>query len=360
MKIIIITVIVLTIFSFAYPAAMALTTPMDVLPQQSSQTPSDEPDSSTQPQDDTASEDSSASSSQTGGDAQAAVKPDESIMIKVLKSDGNVYDMTMRDYLISVVAAEMPVSFEPEALKAQAVAARTYTLYNMLVSPSHENADVCTDYACCKAYIEIDELKTQWGGKYEEYIKKIDDAVSSTDGKYMSYNNEIVLAVFHSSSAGRTENAEEVWNTGKPYLVSVDSPETADIVPNFKTTVTVTHKEFVDTVKAAYPEAYFGDDITAWVGETVNTPSGRVDHITIGGIDIEGTKLRDMFDLRSAYFSLDLNSLDATFTVTGYGHGVGMSQYGANVLALEGKNYEEILKWYYTGVELRDDAELFE
>ena len=352
MKTIIVTSVILALFAFLYPVLMSIGHPVEK---------TEPPSTDTSSVSDTNAEDTqSAESTETTGEEQAASETDVNTMIKVLKSDGRVYDMSMRDYLISVVAAEMPVSFELEALKAQAVAARTYTLYNMLVRPStvHSDADVCTNYECCKAYVEQDSLKEQWGDNYDEYIAKIQNAVISTDGEYLSYDDGIVLAVFHSSSAGKTENAEKVWNTQLPYLVSVDSPETPEEVPNFKTVVTVTHKDFVDTIKANYPDAYFGDDISAWVGETVNTDSGRVDYITIGGVNISGTDIRSMFGLRSAYFTLDLNSIDATFTVTGYGHGVGMSQYGANILAKEGKQYNEILAWYYVGTELKNAANL--
>lgn len=353
MKTIIIVAVILTLFAFVYPVAMSIGHPIentDISAQEESQ--------NTENSSDVQGDDGE---SQNSGDVQSgSKKTDSQIMIKVLKEDGKVYDMSMQDYLISVVAAEMPISFEQEALKAQAVAARTYTLYNMLVRPAvvHKEADVCTDYTCCKAYIEMDSLKSSWGDKYDEYIDKVKNAVLSTEGEYLSYNDEIVLAVFHSSSAGRTEDAQAVWNTKLPYLVSVESPETPEEVPNFKTTVTVTHKEFVETVKSKYADAYFGDDLTGWIGETLNTESGRVDYIEIGGIKISGPDIRNMFGLRSSYFALDLNSVDATFTVTGYGHGVGMSQYGANILAKSGETYKDILAQYYVGTEIRYTSEL--
>ena len=258
----------------------------------------------------------------------------------------------MSDWLPGVVAGEMPASFEPEALKAQAVAARTYIMYAMgREKPAHPEADVCDDPGCCKAHSTDEALRENWGGDYDANMQKILSAVRSTDGEYMSYGGEVIQAVFHSSSAGRTEDSAAIWQA-EPYLVSVESPETADDVPNYVSSVTVSPEDFRETVLAAHPEAEFGEDPAFWLGAAVHDASGRVESVDIGGAQVPGTELRTLFELRSTAFALDYTAEGFLFTVTGYGHGVGMSQYGANVMAQDGADYEEILTHYYPGAEL--------
>ena len=269
--------------------------------------------------------------------------------IKVLCGE-EVREMTVYDYLVQVVAAEMPVSFEPEALKAQAVAARTY-LQRALDGHKHENADICAASDCCQAFISSDMLKGKWGKNYDLYIEKIKTAVSETDGEYISYEGKPALAAFHSSSAGKTEDSGEVWNA-LPYLVSVDSPEKADEVPNYVSTVKSTDLDFRDTILCIMPEADMTGEAKDWVGEIKRSKSGRVESITIGGKELAGTKLREAFSLRSTAFELEHKDGQFVFTVTGYGHGVGMSQYGANAMAKDGADYREILEHYYPGTVL--------
>lgn len=269
--------------------------------------------------------------------------------IKVLCGE-EVKEMTVYDYLVQVVAAEMPVSFEPEALKAQAVAARTY-LQRSLADGKHENADICAAYDCCQAFISYDMLKSKWGKNYDLYIKKITEAVSETDGQYISYEGKPALAAFHSSSAGKTEDSAAVWNP-LPYLVSVDSPEKADDVPNYVSTVKSTDLDFRDTILCIMPEADMTGEAESWTGEIKRSGSGRVESIEIGGKEISGKKLREAFSLRSTAFELEHKDGQFVFTVTGYGHGVGMSQYGANAMAKDGCDYREILEHYYPGTVL--------
>lgn len=269
--------------------------------------------------------------------------------IKVLCGE-EVTEMPVYDYLVQVVAAEMPVSFEPEALKAQAVAARTY-LQRALDGHKHDNADICASSGCCQAYISSDMLKGKWGKNYDLYIEKIKTAVSETDGEYISYEGKPALAAFHSSSAGKTEDSGEVWNA-LPYLVSVDSPEKADEVPNYVSTVKSTDLDFRDTILCIMPEADMTGEAKDWVGEIKRSKSGRVESIVIGGKELAGTKLREAFSLRSTAFELEHKDGQFVFTVTGYGHGVGMSQYGANAMAKDGADYREILEHYYPGTVL--------
>lgn len=276
--------------------------------------------------------------------AAEKLKPDESRSIRLLSGD-TVVEIGVFDYLTGVVAAEMPVSFEPEALKAQSVAARSY-LQRALASPKHEGADICTDSACCQAYLSPEQLKSSWGDKYAQYSEKISAAVKATDGEYLSYDGKPALAAFHSSSDGATEDAGAIWSD-VPYLKSVSSPETGDSVPNFQSTVVNSDLDFRDTILYLKPEADMTGDADSWLGETTRTASGRVASIVIGGVSFTGSELRSLFKLRSTDFELTHADGSFTFTVHGYGHGVGMSQYGANAMARSGSDYREILAHYY-------------
>ncbi len=278
-----------------------------------------------------------------------ALDSDKNRTITVLDGDSSV-KMTVYDYLVGVVAAEMPVSFEDEALKAQAVAARSY-LERALDNPKHENADICTDFDCCQAYIGLSELRKKWGDSYDAYIIKIKNAVEATDGQYLSYEGKAALTAFHSSSDGTTESSGEVWSD-VPYLVSVSTPETADTVPNYISTLTLADIDFRDTVLYLKPEADMTGDADEWIGKITRSDSGRVRSIIIGGVKLSGTELRELFTLRSTAFEISHADGKFTFTVTGYGHGVGMSQYGANEMAKNGSDYREILSHYYPGTEL--------
>jgi len=279
---------------------------------------------------------------------------DELTTLRVAMEDGSVVEMTMADYLWSVVAAEMPAAFEPEALKAQAITARTYAVWKMAAGDAdHPDADVCTDITCCQAYITPEQAAANWENTAAVYRQKIASAVRSTNGQVITYEGEPIQAVFFSSAAGRTEDAVAVWGTEVPYLVGVDSPE-GEGVPNYQTEVTLTAAEVKKLVLARYPGADLSGPAKNWFKNRTLTASGRVDTVDVGGITMKGTEVRALFGLRSACFTVETESEKntVTFHVTGYGHGVGMSQYGANALAKEGKTCEEILKWYYTGVKI--------
>lgn len=277
---------------------------------------------------------------------------DEQTVLRVRMMDGTVQDMNMADYLWSVVAAEMPASFEQEALRAQAITARTYATWKMAHGDTdHPEADVCTDITCCQAYITPEQAEANWGLTAAVYRRKIDRAVTGTDGQLITYNGEPIEAVFFSSSAGRTEDAAAVWSSQVPYLVGVDSPE-GESVPNYQTEETFRASEVKELILGQYPGADLSGGANSWFRNKTLTASGRVDTMDVGGITMRGTELRALFGLRSTCFTVDVQEDTVTFRVTGYGHGVGMSQYGANALAMEGKTCEEILKWYYTGVEV--------
>ena len=267
-----------------------------------------------------------------------------------VKCGNEVYDVDMEEYLVGVVAAEMPAYFEPEALKAQAVAARTYAMYCARTG-RHSDADVCTDFACCQAWHSPDTLRQNWGDSYEEHYAAVSAAVAATAGEYLSYEGEPVFAAFHASSCGATEDCGAIWNP-LPYLVSVSSPETADTVPGYVSQLELSPLDFRDTLLYAYPYADFTGEESSWVGEIIRDDSGRVSSACLGGVDISGTELRSLFSLRSTAFTLDYTGTSFLFTVTGHGHGVGMSQHGANLMAARGSDYTQILAHYYQGTAL--------
>ena len=293
-----------------------------------------------------------AAGSETESEKQGT---DESVLMRV-KTENGVEEMTMEDYLWSVTAAEMPAAFQPEALKAQAVSARTYAVWKMEHGEdNHPDAHVCTDIGCCQAFITKADAQRSWGASAGAYTAKIADAVADTDGMIMTYQGETVQAVFFSSAAGRTEDAVAVWGSAVPYLVGVESPE-GENVPNYETQVTLTAAQFREIFLAKYPGANLSGKPEGWFGKTDLTASGRVASMEVGGLAVEGTVLRSLFSLRSACFQVETDGDKVTFTVTGYGHGVGMSQYGANAMAKAGSSWEEILLHYYTGVSLEEST----
>ena len=263
--------------------------------------------------------------------------------------NGEIVPMALEDYLFGVLAAEMPASFPDEALKAQAVAARSYAVSN--AAGKHGAAAVCSDPACCQAWRSEEALRASWGDAYEAYAQKLRAAIEETRGQILCYEGAPVFAAFHSSSAGYTEDCGAIWNA-RPYLVSVPSPETEADVPNFVSTVSCWPIDFRDTLLSAYPSADFSGAESGWIGEVSRDASGRVAKIVLGGETVSGTALRQLFSLRSTAFSLVYEDGLFVFTVTGYGHGVGMSQYGAKVMAEQGASYREILAHYYSGADL--------
>ena len=287
---------------------------------------------------------------ETEGEPFVSGELDARTTLKVLHGD-QVEEMDLGTYLVGVVRAEMPASFEPEALKAQAVAARTYTLYKIQTGGNHgDTADICTDSTCCQAYISEERARSNWGDSADDYEAKVEAAVKETDGQAVLYEGEPILAVFHSSSAGLTRAAGEVWLNDLPYLQAVESPEAADSIPNYYSRAEFTAEEFRTKFLAAHPEADLSGDISGWVRDLTVTEGINVDRVTIGGVSVRGSQVRTTFGLRSASFEVEVQDGKLVFFVTGYGHGVGMSQYGANEMAKEGRTWQEIIQHYYTGV----------
>ncbi len=269
--------------------------------------------------------------------------------VVLLNEDGGVEHMSLGDYLWGVVAAEMPASFELEALKAQTVAARTYWV--AAKGDKHALADICGDSSCCQAYVSPQEAEGKWGDKAEEYTKRIADAVAGTDGLIAVYEDRPIQAVYFSSAPGSTVDAVAVWGSAVPYLVSVPSPE-GEEVPNWRSQVTVTTAQFKELVTAQYPKADFSGPVNRWLSDFEWQPSGTVSRVKVGGTELTGGQVRKLLGLRSACFSVSVEGDELIFRTTGYGHGVGMSQYGANALAKQGRDFREILGWYYTGVQV--------
>ncbi len=264
--------------------------------------------------------------------------------INVLNTyDNSVFSIPLESYLIGVVLAEMPASFEAEALKAQSVAARTYAI-DKLSSPSHENAHICMDSTCCCAYIYPSLYE---GGT--DNLSKVKNAVEDTRGEILTYDNQPILAAFHSMSAGKTEDAKNVWGKDVPYLKSVDSPMEVN-ADKFETEVFISLSDWSEKIKSAAKDATLSDVFD--IKNIVYTPSGYVSSMEIGGVSFKGSMIRSLFSLRSSAFTLSLSDSGVTFKVKGFGHGVGLSQHGANLMAKEGKSYEDILSSYYTGVTL--------
>ena len=276
---------------------------------------------------------------------------DSEVQLSVQEGDA-VTSMTLETYLRGVVRGEMPASFEPEALKAQAAAERTCVCYRLAAGrkKAHPDADMCTDPACCSAWMAEETAREKWGEDFAVWESRIEDAVSATDGQIALYDGRPILAVFHSSSAGKTAEAGDVWSGDVPYLQSVASPEGEETVPNYYSTASFTAEEARALLTAAYPELTFSGGPDKWFGAAEQDESGRVKTLTVCDTALRGVEVRRIFSLRSACFTVDASSDGVTFRVTGYGHGVGMSQYGANELARQGRTWQEILAWYYAGV----------
>lgn len=278
---------------------------------------------------------------QKDGGVQLAVKNGDAVEI-----------MALDVYLQGVVRGEMPASFELEALKAQAAAERTYVYYQLAAGrkEAHPNADVCTDPSCCNAWLSEEAAREKWGGDFDGWESRIEEAVAATDGQVALYDGQPILAVFHSSSAGKTAGAGDVWSGDMPYLRSVDSPEGEETVPNYYSAAEFTAAEAKALLAQAHPELTFSGGPDKWFGAVEKDESGRVGTVEVCGAPLRGVEVRRIFSLRSACFTIDAAADRVTFRVTGYGHGVGMSQYGANELARQGRTWQEILLWYYADV----------
>lgn len=285
---------------------------------------------------------------QEAKDAAAGPSADSAVEVAVYRTAlSKTEKLALDEYLIGVVAAEMPAEFELEALKAQALSARTYYVKQMM-SPNKvgvpEGAQL-NDTTIHQVYLNKQELQKQWGVDYKWKIKKITEAVKATDGQVLTYEGAPIDATFFSTSNGFTENSEEYWANAFPYLRSVESPWDLES-PKF-------HSQTVKTVQDV--EAKLGVKLpnSPDIGNVISRTAGnRVAKIDVGGKVLTGKEVREKLGLRSSDFSWVLKGNNVVITTEGFGHGVGMSQYGANGMATEGKNYKEIVQHYYKGVEI--------
>ncbi len=254
-----------------------------------------------------------------------------------------ITEMKSSDYIFGVVAAEMPALYETEAIKAQAVAAYTYACYNRNAN-SNRDYDLSTDFNVSQSFITEADAKEKWGSNAEKYTEKIKDAIKEVDGYLIKYNGEAILSVYHAISSGKTEDSSNVWGNSYPYLKSVDSSFDKN-ANNYSTETVFTSAQLKDKLGDKINSKYSPDD---YFGDCSLSKTGLVKEIELCGKNITGAKLRELLDLRSSNFQVDYKDGNFTFTTYGYGHGVGMSQNGANELAKQGKNFEEILIHYYT------------
>ena len=276
--------------------------------------------------------------------------PEPPVTLDVLH-DGARMEVALEDYLVYVVAGEMPASFEPEALCAQAVAARSYIAWKLPRCGGAgclRGADICTDSTHCMAYMGEEEMRAQWGERYEEYRAKIASAVQATAGQVMLYEGRPVQALFHASSGGRTEDAQAVWGTALPYLTSVASAE-----EDTQRTVTLSRAQLAEKLNAAFDGAGLTkDNVVQQFVVRSRTPGGRADIVRVGRVTAAGRAVRSALGLSSTAFEVRSEGENVTITTQGYGHGVGMSQEGANAMAQQGKTWQDILLHYYTGVSI--------
>jgi stage II sporulation protein D len=253
--------------------------------------------------------------------------------------ENRIEDMELDEYLVGVLLGEMPAYFELEALKAQSVVARTYTLKSVS-GGKHSGAAVCTRSACCQAYVDPEEYE----GSAEDR-QKIHQAVEATSGMVLTYDGELIEATYFSCSGGRTEDAAAVWGTDFPYLRSVDSPGEEE-ASHYTDTITLGKSDFASALGISYTNGPL-------VGIATYTSGGGIAQITIGGKIFSGVQLRQLLGLRSTVITMEEETDSIVITTMGFGHRVGMSQYGADAMAATGSSCAEILSHYYQGTKIQ-------
>lgn len=258
--------------------------------------------------------------------------------ITVYRSNGSVINLNMTDYLIGVVSSEMPASFNLEALKAQSVLARTYAL------KAKQTGKKLTDTVSTQSYIDMDQMKNKWGNSFNTYYNKIKNAVENTNGEYLSYNGNYIEALYHSTNNGKTESSLDVFGNYYPYLISVSS-EYDKNASSYLKAISMP----IDTISNKLGLSLNNDSVISILSYT---DGGNIKEININGNNFSGKKVRELLGLRSADFDICISDNNANITTKGYGHGVGMSQYGANGMANAGYGYKDILSHYYPGTTL--------
>ena len=275
--------------------------------------------------------------------------------IKLLHTESSeIEEIHLDEYLYGVVSAEMPANYEIEALKAQAVVARTYTIYQIKNNrEKHEGAHICDSFSCCQAWISKEERLEKWEETEKEANwQKIVQAVDETAGKIITYEGQPINAFFHSNSGGVTESSINIWGGVEyPYLKSVETSG-EDSYSQYNSEVSFTREELVNKIKEVHENIQINWEVEDEIQIQEYTESGRVRTIKFGNISIAGTEARTILGLKSTNFVISYQENKIIFSVIGYGHGVGMSQTGADSLAKQGSGYEEIIKHFYTGVEI--------
>ncbi|MEE0840094.1 MAG: stage II sporulation protein D [Acutalibacteraceae bacterium] len=267
----------------------------------------------------------------------------EDTYFRIKNSDsGQVSKISARDYVIGVVAAEMPALYSEEALKAQAVASYTYALYKKQENTG-KDYDLTDSHITDQSFITTAQMQEKWGEGYSEYLEKITLAVESVLGKTVKYDGKYALTVYTAISSGKTEDAKNVWGKEIPYLTPTES--VGDLLcPDYLSTVSLS----ADEIRAKIPSIAQVDS-SLWFSSPTHSDSGTVLNMSFGETVLTGEEIRTALSLKSANFDVKFENDAFVFTVRGYGHLVGMSQYGANYMALQGSKYDEILKWYYKG-----------
>lgn len=275
--------------------------------------------------------------------------------INLLHNNENVVEtLELEDYLINVVAAEMPVEYEEEALKAQATVARTYTLYQIENGHKHDNADVCDSSTCCQAWISKEKRYEKWGDNQDEKWSKLTNAVYSTAGEVITYNGKPIDAFFHSNSGGTTEIPINVWGGSDfPYLQVVETSG-EDEYSQYYSEKEYTKAEIESKMKSTYSDFSIDWNEENCIEILEYTESSRIKTLKIGNKNISGVEARKIFELKSSNFTYEISESTVKFKVIGYGHGVGLSQTGSNTLAKEGKNYKEIIEHFFKNIEIEN------
>lgn len=289
-------------------------------------------------------------------DKQSDESKNKTDTVKVLlKEENKVIEVELKEYLLGVLAAEMPATYHEEALKAQAVTAYTYLLYRRDMQSEKpdatlKGADLSDDSSTHQGYLTPDAREEKWGDKTKSYEKKLTEAIKAVSDEIITFEGKPIMAAFHAINSGVTNSAKTVWGGEVAYLQSVVS--TGDrLSPDCTKTVAIKAEE-LSQMLANLEDCELSGEAEDWIGEIRTTSSGYVSGIKAGGKEYTGIRFREATGLRSAVFTYEYKNGSFHFTTEGYGHGVGLSQYGADYMARQGSSWEEIIKHYYTGVEI--------
>ncbi len=277
-------------------------------------------------------------------------KPDTIAVFRTVNNE--TVNITMHEYICGSVAAEMPLAYEKEAIKAQAVACYTNALRLKSANNSTDESDISDNTAVHQGYIDKSERKEKWGKDFEKYEEKLQNAVSEVENQAIYYNNKLCVAAFSAISNGKTEDAKNLWGTDVPYLKSVKS-QGDKLSAGYASTLSFNKDDFIKILKKNDIDTNNIHSLKSTIKITENSSAGTVLKCKVNGKAFTGEEVRKIFSLRSPTFTVKCTDTAVTFSVTGYGHGIGLSQYGSNYLAQQGYDYKEILKHYYTGIEIK-------